>query len=134
VHGDPIALRRILENLIRNAVESLTNAGGSVTVQLEPISTGVRLVVSDTGRGMTESELARAFDDFHTSKPTGTGLGLSVVRRLASDIGATLRIDTKPNQGTSVTLEMTGGDGITGAHSPAAKHRSTVLDSRFPAK
>ena len=116
VHGDPIALRRILDNLVRNAVESLTSDEGEVTVRAEALDAGVRLVVLDTGRGMTEAELARAFDDFHTTKPSGTGLGLSVVRRLASDLGATVRVDTAPGKGTTVIVDLPAGEpGITRA-------------------
>lgn len=106
VHGDPIALRRILDNLVRNGVESLTSGSGSVTVHVDADADDVHLVVSDTGRGMSEQELARAFDDFHTTKPAGTGLGLSVVRRLASDLGATVRVDTVPGKGTRVIVQL----------------------------
>src|SRR5690606_37877073 len=109
-----------LDNLVRNAVESLTSGGGEVTVRAEAHDAGVRLVVSDTGRGMTEAELARAFDDFHTTKPSGTGLGLSVVRRLASDLGATIRIDTAPGKGTSVNVDLPAGE-----RGVAAANRST---------
>ena len=115
VHGDPIALRRILDNLVRNAVESLTGDGGEVTVRADASNAGVRVSVTDTGRGMTEAELARAFDDFHTTKPGGTGLGLSVVRRLASDLGATVRIDTAPGKGTTVVVDLPSSDAPLGA-------------------
>jgi signal transduction histidine kinase len=128
VHGDPIALRRIIDNLVRNAVESLTSDDGAVTLHVERVAGGVRLSVSDTGRGMTEAELARAFDDFHTTKPSGTGLGLSVVRRLASDLGATVRIDTAPGQGTTVILDLPGTD----ASGSARAGRPPIRDFLIP--
>jgi signal transduction histidine kinase len=66
----------------------------------------IRFAVADTGRGMTERELAKAFDDFHTTKPGGTGLGLSVVRRLVADLHGALRIETAPGQGTTVVVDL----------------------------
>jgi two-component system nitrogen regulation sensor histidine kinase NtrY len=60
---------------------------------------------------MTKAELARAFDDFHTTKRGGTGLGLSIVRRLVADLHGSLRIETEPEVGTTaiVTLDAAGG-------------------------
>lgn len=107
VHGDPVVLRRILDNLLRNAIESLSTSGGSVTLEaLRSPSGGVRVVVADTGRGMTEDELAHAFDDFHTTKPGGTGLGLSVVRRLTADLQADLRVESSPGRGTTFVIDL----------------------------
>ena len=105
---DPLALRRILENLVGNAVDSL---GGGGTVTISTRSAGdqrVLLEVADTGSGMTGEQLDRAFDDFHTTKPGGTGLGLSVVRRLVADIGGSLRVATEPGAGTRFTIELGG--------------------------
>jgi signal transduction histidine kinase len=105
--GDPVVLRRIIDNLLRNAIESLAAAGGSVTLEmLRSPAAGVRLIVADTGRGMTEQELARAFDDFHTTKQGGTGLGLSVVRRLAADLQADLRVESAPGRGTTFVIDL----------------------------
>jgi two-component system sensor histidine kinase HydH len=126
VHGDRIALRRILDNLVRNAVESLTGDGGEVTVRADASNAGVRVSVTDTGRGMTEAELARAFDDFHTTKPGGTGLGLSVVRRLASDLGATVRIDTAPGKGTTVVVDLPSSD------APLGDRIAKPINARVP--
>ena len=113
VGADPLVLRRILENLVSNAVDSLGDNGGSVTIATERgAGMGVRITVTDTGSGMTREELARAFDDFHTTKQGGTGLGLSIVRRLVTDLHGTLRIETEPGVGTTaiVTLDSTLGD------------------------
>jgi len=105
--GDPVLLRRILDNLLRNAIESLPPSGGEVTLEMSrALSGGVRLIVADTGHGMSEAELTRAFEDFHTTKPGGTGLGLSVVRRLAADLHADLRVDSAPGRGTTFTIDL----------------------------
>jgi signal transduction histidine kinase len=110
VRADPVALRRILENLVSNAVDALEGRPGCVTLASELARNGaeprVRLSVSDTGRGMSREELDRAFDDFRTTKPEGTGLGLSVVRRLVADLGGTIRVETGPGQGSTFTVEL----------------------------
>jgi signal transduction histidine kinase len=110
VAGDDVVLRRIAENLVANAIESLDSRGGGVTVRTELAGTAERpsakLVVSDTGRGMTRAELERAFDDFYTTKAEGTGLGLSIARRLVQDLGGTLRVETEPGTGSTFTVEL----------------------------
>jgi signal transduction histidine kinase len=103
VAADPLVLRRIIENLVANAIE----AGGSVTISTTRSSDhGACIVVSDTGQGMTQAQLARASADFFTTKPDGTGLGLSIVRRLVADLHGTLHIDTAPAAGTRVTVTI----------------------------
>jgi signal transduction histidine kinase len=106
VLGDPVVLRRVLDNLMRNAIESLPASGGVVALEAARNGACVRIVVRDTGRGMSEAELARAFDDFHTTKPGGTGLGLSVVRRLTADLHGDLRVESAPGRGTAFTIDL----------------------------
>jgi signal transduction histidine kinase len=112
VRGDEVVLRRIVENLVANAVDSLDGRSGEVAVRTELTGDAerpaVRLVVADTGRGMSRAELERAFDDFYTTKPDGTGLGLSIVRRLVQDLGGTLRVETEPGKGSTFTVELPG--------------------------
>jgi signal transduction histidine kinase len=55
---------------------------------------------------MSNEELAHAFDDFHTTKAGGTGLGLSVVRRLTSDLQADLNVESAPGRGTTFTIDL----------------------------
>ncbi len=106
---DPLVLRRILDNLVANGVEALADRDGTVTIASAAVEGGgARITVADTGPGMTEAQLARAFNDFYTTKPTGTGLGLSIVRRLAADLGANLAIDTTPGAGTRVAITFPG--------------------------
>ena len=120
VSADPLVLRRILENLTGNAVDSLSGrADGVVTVGTERVGAAggglVRVVVADNGPGMSRTELDRAFDDFHTTKEGGTGLGLSIVRRLVLDLGGALRIETAPGAGTRAIVELPVNGGPTGA-------------------
>lgn len=104
----PLALRRILQNLVSNAVDSLASQPGSVTVSTALAEEGqsVRVIVEDAGKGMTEAELERAFQDFYSSKPGGTGLGLSIVRRLVADAGGRLRVETTPGAGSRFIVEL----------------------------
>jgi signal transduction histidine kinase len=110
VRGDRVALHRILDNLVSNAVDALEGRSGTVTIAAEAVGSDtdrrVRITVADTGRGMTRQELDRAFDDFHTTKPNGTGLGLSVVRRLLTDIGGSVRAETAPGEGSTFTVDL----------------------------
>src|SRR5438093_8866448 len=110
VRADAFVLRRIFENLVRNAVESLAGVGtaaGLVTVTTERRDGGsVRVTVADSGKGMSKQELERAFDDFYTTKPGGTGLGLSIVRRLVLDLNGSVKVETQPGQGTKFFVEL----------------------------
>jgi signal transduction histidine kinase len=108
---DAIALRRVLENLVSNAVEALGSQPGVVTVSTargadEGASAAVRIVVEDTGKGMTQAELENAFQDFHSTKPGGVGLGLSIVRRLVTDAGGRVRVETSPGAGSRFIVEL----------------------------
>ncbi|HET8713765.1 MAG TPA: sensor histidine kinase, partial [Gemmatimonadales bacterium] len=106
VSADALVLRRIIENLVSNAVDSLDGKNGAVAVKTEKGRGIVRLIVSDTGRGMTKAELDKAFDDFYTTKSGGTGLGLSIVRRLVLDSNGSLKVETEPGEGSRFIVEI----------------------------
>jgi signal transduction histidine kinase len=110
VIGDPIAFRRILENLVANAVDSLESKPGRVTISTASIrrdgEPAVRMTVADTGRGMTAEETGKIFNDFYTTKEGGTGLGLSIVRRLVMDVQGTIAVDSAPGRGTRIIIEI----------------------------
>ena len=111
VHGDPVAFRRILENLLANAIDSLQSKPGRITVSTQVTARAgepstVRVTVADTGRGMSVDEARRIFEDFYTTKEGGTGLGLSIVRRLLMDLNGTIDVDTAPGRGTRFVIEI----------------------------
>jgi signal transduction histidine kinase len=111
VEGDPVAFRRILENLIANAVDSLDSRPGRITVSTRTLARDgdaphARVAVADTGRGMSADETKRIFEDFYTTKDRGTGLGLSIVRRLVMDLRGTINVDSVPGQGTRMVIDI----------------------------
>jgi signal transduction histidine kinase len=113
VAADQIVLRRIFENLVMNGLEAMDGDNGrlSMSSEFDSASSRVRVSIMDSGRGMSREELERAFDDFYTTKSSGTGLGLSVVRRLVSDLGGTLRVETAPGQGSRFIVELPAAPG-----------------------
>jgi signal transduction histidine kinase len=116
VRGDAVALRRIVENLVDNAADSLGSASGTVEVSTDLIAGAegrpiVRLTVADTGCGMSEEQAAKVFDDFYTTKATGTGLGLSIVRRLVMDLNGSVRVESEPGAGSRFIIEIPGVSG-----------------------
>ena len=111
VVGSPIAFRRIFENLVANAIDSLQSKAGRVTVSTDSVATPgepptLRITVADTGCGMSKDDLGRIFTPFYTTKERGTGLGLSIVRRLVTDLHGTLRVESEPGVGTRVTIDL----------------------------
>jgi signal transduction histidine kinase len=111
VVGDPIALRRILENLMANAVDALESKPGRVTVSTEQVvrageAPAIRVTVADTGRGMSAEETGKIFNDFYTTKEGGTGLGLSIVRRLVMDLQGSVGVESAPGKGTAITIDI----------------------------
>ena len=112
VLADPVSLRRIFDNLIRNACESLPEGRGTVAVNAfveeDPRLEEMRVVVEvqDSGVGIPPENLDLIFNDFFTTREEGTGLGLSNVRRLAADCGAHVRVASQVGQGTTFTLSF----------------------------
>ncbi|MCA9654437.1 MAG: sensor histidine kinase [Myxococcales bacterium] len=103
---DPELLRRILEHLVDNACKFTRR--GTVELRVEARGSGAAVVVADTGMGLTARQLAR-FNGSATEgdEPVGTGgIGLSVARRLARALGATLTAQGEVGRGSTVTLEL----------------------------
>ena len=123
VVADPVSLRRILENLIANAVDSLESKPGRITVATQVVNRdgglpAVQVTVADTGRGVSADEAGRIFNDFYTTKQGGTGLGLSIVRRLVMDLHGTLGVDSAPGRGTRVIIDIPAGPSMGLGRSP----------------
>jgi len=111
VPGDSRACRQILLNLLSNAAK-YTPPQGSISVAITPLGNTVAIKITDTGIGMTENGLRRAFEPYTVGDYTiaekhgGTGLGLAISNRLALLMGGRLGIDSEPGRGTAITLTL----------------------------
>ena len=97
------ALAQVLLNLLLNGLDH-SPPGGVVTLDGETSREGVVLRVSDTGPGVPASERGRIFEPFHTANVDGTGLGLSVVRRIARELGWRLEVGNSPDGGAQFSV------------------------------
>jgi signal transduction histidine kinase len=105
--GDEDLLANALENLVRNAFEAMPG-GGTLTVRTRAEGAGVVLSVEDTGEGMDARTRERAFDEFFTTKATGSGLGLAFVRRVLEAHGGSVSLTSGEGRGTIVRLHLPG--------------------------
>ncbi len=104
LHASPRVFAVMLRNLLSNA--STFTERGRIEVRIEPD----RVLVTDTGIGMAPDVLQRAFDPFYRAEPdrtSGKGMGLSIVRRLGERFGWPVGIESKPGQGTVVSIRFT---------------------------
>ncbi len=105
VEHDPAQIQQVLLNLLLNAFQALDGTGHvRVEVAGEPGFGVVR--VKDTGRGIPPQALANIFRPFFTTKGGGTGLGLSLAKRIVDDHGGTIEVSSTPGQGTDFTIRL----------------------------
>ncbi|AKJ27039.1 sensor histidine kinase [Caldimonas brevitalea] len=112
--GDESQLRQVVHNLLQNALDAIADRpDGHVRVVTEAARAddgglrAVRLLVSDNGHGFSEKVLKRAFEPYVTTKTKGTGLGLAVVKKIADEHGARVRL--KNLEGTENGAQEEGG-------------------------
>jgi len=107
----PGHLEQVLDNLLANALD-FAPAGTAVTVRVSRAADTVTIDVADAGPGMSAAERARAFDRFWRGpgrrKRPGSGLGLAVVKQLATDDGGTVELDEVPGGGLAVRVLLRG--------------------------
>jgi signal transduction histidine kinase len=102
----PGRIRQALMNLVGNAIESLGDGPGTITVLGRRVGTEIHLEVRDDGPGFPEDILRSAGQPFRTGRDTGTGLGLATVHRTAVDLGGSMTIRNLQPRGASVTLSL----------------------------
>lgn len=116
VQGDPALLRRLVANLLGNAV-CYTPAGGQVVIEVSQENDAVCTTVCDTGLGIDEADLDKVFDRFYRAENSrnrdtgGTGLGLPICRRIVELHDGTIEMHSQKGAGTSVTVRLPRGQG-----------------------
>lgn len=117
LHVNPVEVEQVIVNVVKNACES-TKGEVRVTVRTLAHADGVRLIVSDNGRGIAEDQLRHIFDPFYTTRQVrgGTGLGLSIVHGIVTSYGGSIDVSSAPEQGTTVTIDLpASGNGAFGS-------------------
>ena len=105
VRVDQLKLRRVLENLISNAVEAMGQKG-KVIVTLREVEGGVEISVRDHERGMSPETISQLFKPFFTTKPVGMGLGLAFCKRAVGAHGGNIEAWSVEGEGTTVTITL----------------------------
>jgi signal transduction histidine kinase len=115
VIADPVAIRQVLTNLVANAVKFTTIGSVTVAVSAGEISSDavtLAVAVSDTGIGIASDAIERIFDAFaQASRDTtmrfgGTGLGLTITRRLLALYGSTVQVQSTPGKGSTFSFTL----------------------------
>lgn len=105
VETDPLLLRRALVNLLVNALQNVGGEGKvSLSVALDEDDVAIR--IHNDGPTISPEVAARVFEPFFTTRASGTGLGLAVVRRIATDLGGAVRLEREDPSGTTFSLRL----------------------------
>lgn len=100
VWADEAQLLQVLTNLVRNALQATPN-GGPVVIRAHARKNGVLFEVIDTGEGISRENLAHLFDPFFTTRPSGTGIGLSLVQQLVLQHHGEVTVSSTPGDGAT---------------------------------
>jgi len=109
VPTDAELLRQVLINLATNAIDAIDERGsGAVTVEIQTQVRVAKIVVRDSGSGISAENIERIFDPFFTTKPSGkgTGLGLSISQNIVSNLGGTLKVESRSGRGSTFTVKL----------------------------
>jgi len=109
--ADADEMEIIFNNLLSNAVK-YNKVGGSVDVKIAKADNQITIIVKDTGIGMTEEDISKLFNDFvrikneKTREITGSGLGLSIMKKMVEFYDGKIEVDSVPDQGSTFTVTL----------------------------
>jgi len=104
---DPEQIRRVLINLIDNAIEAMEQRGTiEIETQHDPPNSLVRIIVADDGPGIPASERDKLFLPYYSTKRRGSGLGLAIVRRIVAEHGGSIDLTDNTPRGTRFAVEL----------------------------
>ena len=126
VSADPSQLHQVIMNILTNAVYAMKDNGGTLTIIVDSFTADakfislypdlaagkyVRMIFTDTGKGMDDMVKERIFEPFYTTKPVGegTGLGLSVVHGIIKNLKGEVLVDSAPGKGSAFTVLLPAG-------------------------
>ena len=104
LHGNESEIRQALSNIVLNAADAI-ESDGSINVSIQDYEGQIRIRISDTGKGMSESEILECQNPFYSTKgKSGTGLGLSIVSNIVKRHGGEFQIESDKGVGSKVTI------------------------------
>ena len=105
--ADRVQLQQVLMNLMLNGIEAMKETGGELTVTSKKTAEGQLLIsVGDSGVGITPDQADRIFEAFFTTKPQGTGMGLSISRKIIESHGGRLWASANPGRGATFQFTL----------------------------
>ena len=102
---DRTRMTQVFVNLMTNAVEAMPD-GGTISVFIEGKEQGVVIEFSDDGVGMPPTMKYQIFDLFHTTKATGTGIGLAIARKVVEAHDGSIDVLSRPGEGSTFTVYL----------------------------
>jgi PAS domain S-box-containing protein len=105
IFADPALLKRILSNLVNNAVQAMPN-GGKISLSNHREAGNAVITIEDTGSGIPEEAKPKLFTPLFTTKSKGQGFGLSVVKRMTESLGGTVSFKSQMGKGTTFTISL----------------------------
>ncbi len=115
---DKDQIKQVFYNLIKNAFQAMPDSG-SLQILLSCSSEFLEVSFQDSGVGINAEDLGRIFEPYHTTKSTGSGLGLMIVQRIVQEHGGHIELKSKPNEGTCFAIYL-----------PLVERRMRMLEER----
>jgi PAS domain S-box-containing protein len=109
IEADPTLLKQALSNIVDNAILAYPNRDGSIDITAKETTGGVLLDVTDFGSGIPENDIERVFTPFFSSRPSGSGLGLPLARKIIDAHGGRINITSQVGEGTTFHLFLPMG-------------------------
>ena len=103
--ADPMQMQQVFLNLLLNAIEAMPDGGMLATkTSYDAQLNSVQITISDTGKGIDKTLVSKVFQPFFTTKRKGSGLGLSITRRLVEQHGGHIDLESEPGKGTAFNI------------------------------
>ncbi len=103
---DPDQFQQVFYNLIRNAYQAISGDDGCIEIRTRSTETDFHISISDNGTGIPPEHMGSLFEPYRTTKSSGTGLGLLIVRRIIREHGGEIEVKSQPEQGTNILIHL----------------------------
>jgi nitrogen fixation/metabolism regulation signal transduction histidine kinase len=109
IEGDPVSIRQVLHNLIKNALEAI-ETHGIIEINLHRVKKNdtdfIEIALYDDGPGIKEEQIEKIFEPYVTTKAKGTGLGLAIVKKIIEEHGGAIWVDTRRKLGAGFIIQL----------------------------